>query len=248
MEHWDATVAWALAPGRVTWRLTSPSGETAYLKVAPNDHAETLTAERDRMAWISSKLPAPRVLDFGHDKAQVWLLTAGLPGVNAIDPDLRTDPPKLVPLLGVALRQFHTLPVKTCPFDFRLAVSVHLAQQRVAAGLVIANTDLHREHAFSSAEAALERLLQLRPAEEDLVVCHGDFCLPNVLFDDGNVSGYLDLGALGVADRWWDLAVATWSVTWNLGPGWEGLFLDAYGIGPDEAKVTFYRLLYDLVP
>lgn len=33
--------------------------------------------------------------------------------------------------------------------------------------------------------------------------------------------------ALGVADRWADLAVATWSTTWNYGPGWEEPVLDA---------------------
>ena len=38
---------------------------------------------------------------------------------------------------------------------------------------------------------------------------------------DGRCSGQVDLGELGVADRWADLAVATWSTTWNYGPGWE---------------------------
>jgi kanamycin kinase len=61
------------------------------------------------------------------------------------------------------------------------------------------------------------------------------------------VAAYLDLGELGVADRWWDLAVATWSTTWNLGPGWEPAFLEAYGIDPDPERIAYYRLLYDLV-
>jgi kanamycin kinase len=69
-----------------------------------------------------------------------------------------------------------------------------------------------------------------------------------VLISDGRVSGCVDLGQLGVADRWWDLAVATWSVTWNLGPRWEDLFLDAYGVRRDPARVAFFRLLYDLLP
>jgi kanamycin kinase len=70
--------------------------------------------------------------------------------------------------------------------------------------------------------------------------------LPNVLIDDGAVTGYLDLGELGVADRWWDLAVATWSCDWYVGPGWQDLFLDTYGIERDDDKIEFYRLLYDL--
>ena len=40
----------------------------------------------------------------------------------------------------------------------------------------------------------------------------------------------MDLDELGVEDVWWDLAVVTWSLEWNLGKGWEELFLDKYGI------------------
>jgi hypothetical protein len=43
----------------------------------------------------------------------------------------------------------------------------------------------------------------------------------------------VDLGALGVADRWADLAIATWSTTWNYGPQWQVPLLDAYGTAPD---------------
>ncbi len=67
-----------------------------------------------------------------------------------------------------------------------------------------------------------------------LVVCHGDACAPNTL-----------LGALGVADRWADIAVATWSTRWNYGPGWEDLLLDAYGIARDDEGTDFYRRLWD---
>jgi kanamycin kinase len=61
------------------------------------------------------------------------------------------------------------------------------------------------------------------------------------------VTGYVDLGELGVADRWWDLAVATWSLTWNLGPSFEELFLAQYGADADAQRTEFYRLMYDLV-
>ena len=107
-------------------------------------------------------------------------------------------------------------------------------------------SDLHPEFRHLSYAAALAELDRLRPDTEDLVVCHGDYCLPNVMISGGEVTGFVDLGELCVADRWRDLAVATWSVTWNLGPGFEDLFLDSYGIERDQQAETFYRLLYDL--
>ena len=54
------------------------------------------------------------------------------------------------------------------------------------------------------------------PPADRLVVCHGDACAPNTLMaDDGTCSGHVDLGDLGVADRWADLAIATQSLDWN---------------------------------
>jgi kanamycin kinase len=67
---------------------------------------------------------------------------------------------------------------------------------------------------------------------------------------------------MAVAGRWADLAVATWSTTWNYGPGWEiplldaygvapdayGVAPDAYGVAPDPARTRYYRLLWDLGP
>jgi aminoglycoside phosphotransferase len=64
--------------------------------------------------------------------------------------------------------------------------------------------------------------------------------------DNGRWSGHVDLGDLGVADRWADLAVATWSTGWNYGPGWEQVLLDAYGIKPDAERTRYYRLLWEL--
>jgi kanamycin kinase len=60
------------------------------------------------------------------------------------------------------------------------------------------------------------------------------------------VTGYVDVEELGVADRWWDLAVATRAVTGNYGFGLEPLFLAAYGARTDPQRQTFYRLLYDI--
>jgi len=82
---------------------------------------------------------------------------------------------------------------------------------------------------------------------EDLVVCHGDYCLPNAFFTGDVVTGYIDIGDLAVADRWVDLAVALRSLSapYNLGPGYEEIFLSAYGAARDEAKRSFYLAAYD---
>jgi kanamycin kinase len=54
------------------------------------------------------------------------------------------------------------------------------------------------------------------------------------------------MAALGVADRWADLAVASWSLSWNYGDGWDERFFAAYGTDPDPERIAYYRLLWDL--
>ena len=106
----------------------------------------------------------------------------------------------------------------------------------------------HPEHRAIALAEGLTRLADV-PDVDRLVVCHGDPCAPNTLIgDDGVWTGHVDLAALGVADRWADLAVATWSTAWNYGPGYEEALLDAYGIAPDPERTAYYRLLWDLTP
>nr|BFF16323.1 hypothetical protein GCM10025699_76260 [Microbacterium flavescens] len=70
--------------------------------------------------------------------------------------------------------------------------------------------------------------------------------MPNTLVhDDGTWAGHVDLDALGVADRWADLAVATMSLEWNYGPGYERTYLDAYGIAADPVRLAYYRALWN---
>jgi kanamycin kinase len=109
----------------------------------------------------------------------------------------------------------------------------------------------HAGHDFSTwfpgttLESALTELS--RPPAEDLVVCHGDACVPNTLIgDDGHVVGHVDVGSLGVGDRWADLAVLAWSTIWNYGPGFEDVTYEGYGIEPNERAIRYYRLLWEL--
>jgi aminoglycoside phosphotransferase len=119
-------------------------------------------------------------------------------------------------------------------------------RSRAAAGR-INPANWHRDlQQFGTVEQALDVLADIPPVDE-LVVCHGDACAPNTLVgDDGTCTGHVDLGALGVADRWADLAIATWSTRWNYGPGWGQPLLEAYGVEPDLERIMYYRLLWEL--
>ncbi|WP_067935221.1 aminoglycoside 3'-phosphotransferase [Alicyclobacillus kakegawensis] len=79
--------------------------------------------------------------------------------------------------------------------------------------------------------------------ERDLVVCHGDYSLPNVLISDGAIRGFIDLGQLGVGDRYWDLATVRRSLRYNRLPETcFSVFSEAYRLSAvDEEKLEFYE-------
>ncbi len=246
-RSWAWTLVWDNAPNIRTWSLDGSDGQRLYLKVARHHRYPSIADEAERMRWAGRFLPVPAVLESGSDADVGWLVTGAVSGTNAVTPSLLADPARLVPTLARGLLRFHATRVQACPFDFRVDRALEHVRRRLETGAVDIEKDLHPEHRHLGADALLPALERLRPVSEDLVVCHGDYCLPNVLIEGDEVSGFVDLGELGVADRWWDLAVATWSVTWNLGPGWEDTFLRAYGVDRDDHRIAFYRLLYDLV-
>jgi hypothetical protein len=58
-------------------------------------------------------------------------------------------------------------------------------------------------------------------------------------------AGHVDLGNLGLADRWADLAIATKNVHANYSTGYEDELLHAYGIDRDNERISYYRRLWD---
>lgn len=82
--------------------------------------------------------------------------------------------------------------------------------------------------------------------ESGKVLIHGDACLSNFIFQDDNFSGYIDLGDLMVADPDVDFSAAIWSLQYNLGSGYGGMFLEKCGVeNVTEEMIEKLRLKYE---
>lgn len=212
-------IVWRNEIGGVTYALGH--GEE-YVKYGPPHWEFDADPEFARLRWVSAYVQAPRPIDHGTDAAgNRWLRTVGIPATSAVLGGWREQPEVVVPELGRALRRFHdAVPAESCRWEW--SISDRLA---------------HRD----LPEDALGAWPGL-----DLVVCHGDACNPNFLLDaSGRCVGYVDLGRLGIGDRWADLAPALLSLGWNFGDGWESAFLTGYGIAPDPDKQDFYTRLWN---
>ncbi len=166
-----------------------------------------------------------------------WLLSRRVPGEDLTNARYLAEPAWLCDALAEALRTLHALPVAACPGDGYL--DIYLA--RAAANYRTGSYDSSHfpdSFGYRSAEEAWATLEAGRRLLHADTVIHGDYCLPNLLFDgpaggplaDHHLSGFIDLGNSGVADRHIDLFWAIWSLSFNLGTDrYRDRFLDAYG-------------------
>jgi kanamycin kinase len=206
--------------------LTFRTDDGRYVKHGPRNTESSFAGEAERLGWAAGHITVPRVLEAGADDTHEWMVTAAVPGLSAVDPAWRAHPAVAVRAVGEGLRALHdALPVEGCPFDWGVPSRIANAEGR---GIRVP-------------DALLEP-----PPIDRLVVCHGDACCPNTLIgDDGRWAAHVDLGTLGLGDRWADIAVASMSTTWNYGEGWEDALIEAYGVEPDRERLSYYRDLWN---
>ncbi len=225
------------------YSLEHSAKEPLFLKISDDVEDRELKAEAVRLVWIAGRLQTPRLVSFLEDSESAYLLTTALPGLDASNAALNLAPSDLVRLLARGLRVIHQLSIDACPFDDRVAARIEAARDRMLRGLVD-ESDFDDEREGKTAVELFEELLRTRPATEDPVFTHGDYCFPNIILDQGRISGFIDWSRGGVADRYQDLALAARSVHLNLGPDWTPMLFDEYGVmEPDVKKLEFYKLL-----
>ncbi|MFC3419478.1 phosphotransferase [Salinicoccus hispanicus] len=64
----------------------------------------------------------------------------------------------------------------------------------------------------------------------DLAFTHGDFNLSNVIVNENYITGSVDMGSVGVRDRYFDLAVMTLDIRKTLGSEYVQYFYEGYRI------------------
>jgi streptomycin 3"-kinase len=205
-----------------------------------------LIAERDRVEWLAGTgLPSATLVDWSEsDDGGACLMTTAVPGVPGTALPAESQVAAMSDL-GRTLRELHSL--TGCPFERPLASVIATAEDVVRRDAVNPAFLTDEWRLLKPSELLAQVVAESTYVESVLepVVCHGDACLPNVFFDPATaeVTGLIDVGRLGVADRYSDLALTTIQLhdEWAADPA---PFLQAYGLPePDPRRLAFFRLL-----
>lgn len=232
--------------GAQVFRLTSTDQTTFYLKTVSRGLSNSLLPEKSKLEWLNNKLPVPNVLEFAENESTEFLLLSEVIGKEASDESFKENKRETIRELSSGLQMIHSVPTDECPFSARLDEKVEAVRKRLKSGL-IDESDFDEIRQGRTAEnlfqELLETMLETAPDKEDLVFTHGDFCLPNIILENKKLSGFIDWGNAGAADKYQDIALIARSIESNFGAEWTKTFFEFYEIEPDWEKIKFYQLL-----
>lgn len=218
-----------------------------FLKHGKDAIADDVTDEMTRLRWLARHIPVPAVVQFVRTPDQAWLLMTAVHGKTAYQvlessPDARIA---VVDALAAFLRRLHAIPVSECPFISDHPFRLSRARTRIDAG-VVGVDDFDEEREGWTAEQVWGAMQGLLPLTPDPVVTHGDFSLDNLLILEGKVVGCIDVGRVGIADRYQDLAIL-WNCLGEFDRSLQERLFQQYGIpDPDQRKLQFHLMLDEL--
>ena len=196
-----------------------------YLKSAPRG---SLRTEAEMTAFFHSKGLAAEVLGYVSDERD-WLLTSRVSGEDGTWRPYLDDPKRLCDTTAMLLRQLHETDFSGCPVPDHTARYFETARRNYREGHY--DTSLFPDNwGYASAEEAWDVVERYRHFLKEDTLLHGDYCLPNLMLDNWQFSGFIDLGNGGVGDRHVDLFWGAWTLNFNLGTDeYRERFFDAYG-------------------
>lgn len=225
------------------------------LKIQPDSNAAG--NEHQMIRWLQGKLPVPHLIEEAHVDSHRYLLMTRISGRYLCDTAILDDQERLAELMAEGLSRMWAVDVSDCPANRSLDQQFKEIEAGLRGGWITkeqaSQPETYGSGGFESPGQLFDWLVRNRPAEE-CVFSHGDYCLPNIFADEQGLTGFIDLGYAGVADKWVDIEKGLWSMWANTTGVFGGkkrtfdrkYLFAALGIEPDEDKLRYYSLLSEL--
>ncbi len=218
--------------------------------------SETSNTEHTMIKWLQNKLPVPKLIESCSADGYNYLLMSKLEGRMSCDEYYLKKPEELVRLLAEGLKMLWKVDISDCPYINVAENKLKSARLKIEEKLIDIEDfepETFSENGFKDIEELYKFLEDNKPNQE-LLFSHGDYCLPNIFFNniknivsDHSVSGFIDLGNCGIADKWQDIALCVRSLAYNLGTdAYTDLLFEELEIEKNIDKIRYYILLEKL--
>jgi len=190
--------------------------------------------------YFHSKGLSSKVIAYISD-AQDWLLTEKINGDDGTAAKYLEQPERLVDTFAEMLSKLHSSDFSDCPVqnhtELYLAKAVYNLQNDL-----YDKSDFPDSFGYKNAEEAWAVVEKHGHLLQCNTLLHGDYCLPNIMFDNWQFSGFIDLDGGGVGDRHVDIFWGLWTLVYNLKTDkYRSRFIDAYGrssVDEDMLKIV----------
>jgi len=229
--------------------------EDMVLKI--DEDLASMTEQVQVMQWLEGKISVPQVIEYEEEQGKYYLLMSRMGGEMSCSTYYLEHSNILLEALACGLKMLWEVDIRECPRVRDLDAMLKEARMQVENNLVdLDNVEptTFGDGGFESPKHLLEWLENNRPSFEP-VFSHGDYCLPNVFLENGQIKGFIDLDKVGVCDKWNDIALCYRSLKHNFAGLYGGKvykdfnpdkLFEVLGIEPDWEKINYYLLLDEL--
>jgi len=213
-----------------------------YLKI------EKVSSETEReynvYQWLQGKLPVPKIICRVIENDTAYMLLEKAEGLMLEDDLYRSNPDLLIKLAADGINQLQKLDVSECKFDSTIDYKLKKAKERIDKGFYTEVDHNKYTEGINNTDEAYEYLVKNKP-KEILVFSHGDYCLNNFFSDGNSITGYIDMGRGGIADRHQDVALCIRELL-DFPSEYTDRFLKNLKFKPDMKLIRYYILLDEL--
>lgn len=206
---------------------------------------ESLQNDKRNYEWLNGKIVVPEVIFYELIDNQEFLCRTKQKG-KTLDKFIgEISDEEIVKRYANVLRLLHSISLDENAFSNKIDIEtkIEIAKSNIENNLVNQD-DFETENRNLSVEELFLSLIAKKPLTSEFIFTHGDYCLDNIIFDNNNFNGLIDIGRGGVADKYQDIALAIRTVREIFSKDYSNLFYQEYKLeNINKEKIDFYILL-----
>ncbi len=209
-------------------------GDGYFLKTAEKG---SLKREAEMTEYFYNLGLSANVLEYMSEDKD-YLLTNKIKGEDCTHYEYLENPKRLCDMIAEQLFALHHIPHAGCPAINRTDEYLRIAEHNYINGIFDPTFVCNRLKSLTKEELWNFVKSNKNVLKSDVLI-HGDYCLPNILFNKWNFSGFIDVGCGGVSDKHIDLFWGAWTLGFNLKTDkFKDRFFDAYGRNNFEIEIV----------